>query len=501
MNNASSKRFGGLVLLFAGTPVYAMAAAAATPKQAVSLTTLYGTIALVLLTPLLLALFIALQRLARKTAELSLSEQHLQLLGDNLPDTTIFQLECSGENNFRFRYLSNTLKHSIDIDREQVMSDASSVLDCIYETDIALLNKAYEAAEQELSPADLELRILTRSGELRWLHIKAVPHRERGMMIWDGFVLDISHSKNIETTLAEEKDNLEHLFEAVGDFQIVCDMDGRLLHTNTMAIQRLGYSQTDLLEMSLFELYPENLRSGIFELIALLQQEPSASSSLPLKTRSGGTIPVDMSLVQGKWKHKQAIVGIARDIANRKKTESALRQSQQMLHYIMDTIPISVFWTNHNSVFLGCNKSFFHELRLRHEEDVIGKTPKDFFDEETAALLMESDRQVINTSRPLHNQMHSLAHTDGTLGWREMSKIPLHDEEENAVGVLGVWRDVTEQTRAEERLKHTLEDMERFNQLMRGRERRTLQMKDEVNNLLLELGRPEKYRTTMENRP
>ena len=56
--------------------------------------------------------------------------------------------------------------------------------------------------------------------------------------------------------------------------------------------------------------------------------------------------------------------------------------------------------------------------------------------------------------------------------------------------------DTSEQNKAEERLKRTLEDMERFNQLMRGRERRTLELKDEINDLLLELGRDRKYRTT-----
>ena len=62
--------------------------------------------------------------------------------------------------------------------------------------------------------------------------------------------------------------------------------------------------------------------------------------------------------------------------------------------------------------------------------------------------------------------------------------------------MLGVWRDVTEQNHAKERLKRTLEDMERFNQLMRGRERRTLELKGEINQLLKQLEQPPKYKTT-----
>ena len=42
-------------------------------------------------------------------------------------------------------------------------------------------------------------------------------------------------------------------------------------------------------------------------------------------------------------------------------------------------------------------------------------------------------------------------------------------------------------------------DMERFNQLMRGRERRTLELKAEINELLKRLGQEPKYETTLEN--
>jgi hypothetical protein len=60
---------------------------------------------------------------------------------------------------------------------------------------------------------------------------------------------------------------------------------------------------------------------------------------------------------------------------------------------------------------------------------------------------------------------------------------------------------VSEKNQAEERLKRTLEDMERFNHLMRGRERRTLELKTEINQLLKLLGQVPKYENTMENLP
>lgn len=251
--------------------------------------------------------------------------------------------------------------------------------------------------------------------------------------------------------------------------------------------------------MSLPELYPAQLRSEAYQIIALMQSEPSSTCSLPLQMKSGGTISAEMNLFQGSWKNRKAIFGIARDTTQRRQTEAALHESQQMLQLIMDTIPMSVFWKDIDSAYLGCNKAFTQECGVDHVDEILGKTPTDLFGPEISSVLIAHDQQVISTNQPMFNVLHSHSRADGSLGWRETSKIPLHNEEGQVVGVLDVWRDVTEQNLGEERLKRTLEDMERFNQLMRGRERRTLELKGEVNCLLEELGRQIKYQTTMDN--
>jgi PAS domain S-box-containing protein len=434
----------------------------------------------------------------RKSTALEKSERHIRLMGDNLPNVTIFQLTHSTEKGFVFNYLSKGYERTLGIDRNRVTEDAKLAFDHIYETDIPILQEAQRLAETHLSPVDIEVRVLDLNGNLKWLHISAVPHRDKEDLVWDGFMQDISTSKNIEGALMEEKRNFQNLFETIDDFLLVCDMNGNLLHANPSVERRLAYKNDELKTMSLFELYPEPLRAEVYQVIALMQSEQSTTCGLPLQMKNGVTIPVDMNMFQGTWKNRQAIFAVARDIAGRQQTENALRESQQMLQLIMNTIPMSIFWKDKDSIYLGCNQTFIQECGLNTVADVVGKTPLDLFEPENASELITRDQQVISTNQPLFNVLHSHPHSDGSIGWREFSKIPLHDDEGNAVGVLGVWRDVTEQNRAEERLKRTLEDMERFNQLMRGRERRTLELKSEINELLMELGRQIKYKTTTE---
>ncbi|MCF7817482.1 MAG: PAS domain S-box protein [Kiritimatiellales bacterium] len=456
-------------------------------------------------TVLLLGFLFRLQQmrtmLTTKTIALEKSEQHLRLMGDNLPNVTIFQLVCPPDHAFAFRFLSRGYESALGINRDQVMADAKLAFDHVYEADIPALQEAFRKSVESLAPVHLEIRVLDAVGTLKWLRISAVPHHEKDTLVWDGFMQDASDSKKIEETLVEQKRNLQNLFKTIDDFLLICDMNGKLLHTNPSVERRLGYSIGELRSMSLFELYPETFRAEAYQVVARMQSEQSCSCGFPLKMKNGTAIPIEMNLFQGSWKNKKAIFGVARDIAGRQKTETALRESQQMLQLIMNTIPMSVFWKDKDSVYLGCNKAFIKECGLSKVEDVIGRTPYDLFDNETATSLITRDQQVISTARPLVNVLYSHSRADGSVGWRETSKIPLTDENGRAVGVLGVWRDVTEQKRAEERLKRTLEDMERFNQLMRGRERRTLELKGEINHLLQELDQPIKYRTTTDDQP
>ncbi|MEE9369139.1 MAG: PAS domain S-box protein [Pontiella sp.] len=439
-------------------------------------------------------------KLEQKSDALGKSEQHIRLMGDNLPNVTIFQLTYTRGGVFKFTYLSKGYERALGFDRDWAVADARIVFDHVYEEDVPLLQDAFERGRKTLEPADVEIRMLDVSGKLKWLYVSAVPHVEQNALVWDGFMQDISVSRNMEDALIEENRNFQNLFETIDDLLLVCDMNGKLIHTNPSVKMRLGFTAEDLDDMSIFELYDEDQRAEIYQVIARMQSEQSTTCGLPLHMKRGGIIPVEMNVFQGSWKNKKAIFGVARDIAGRQRVEGALRESQQMLQLIMDTIPMSVFWKDKDSIYLGCNKTFIRECGLERVEDVVGKTPFDLFIPMTAPDVIERDQRVISNNQPLFNLLESHTRTDGSIGWREISKIPLRDDDGRAVGVLGVWRDVTEKNRAEDRLKKTLEDMERFNQLMRGRERRTLELKAEINNLLTSQNKPKKYRTTTDDR-
>jgi PAS domain S-box-containing protein len=74
---------------------------------------------------------------------------------------------------------------------------------------------------------------------------------------------------------------------------------------------------------------------------------------------------------------------------------------------------------------------------------------------------------------------------------------PLLGPEGRVMGTLVIISDITERKQGEEKLKGMLNELERHNRLMSGRESRILELKQEVNGLLSALGRPPAYQSVL----
>jgi len=425
------------------------------------------------------------------------NEHNIRLVGENLPWVTLFQLVYGEDKTLRFTYLSKGYEWVLGLDHDQALMNARNFFKCIHKEDIHLLQEAFRQGKDELATADIKVRVKDASGKYKWLHISAVPYREADEVLWNGFMQDASNAKRTEDALEDETLNFKNLFNTIDDFFLVWNANGKLLHVNPAVEQHLGYTYAELRNMQIQGLYPEDSRKEIIQITANIQPNKSIDYNQTLQTQSGHKIPVKTNIFQGSWKNKKAIFGIYHDISKQHQTEHALHVSQQMLQLVIDSIPMAIFWNDKESVYQGGNSAFIRECGLQNLHELVGKTPNDLFAPEIAMDIINRNQQVIANNQPIFNIHESFPLPDGSSEWLEISKIPLHREKGQTDGVLGIWNNVTDRKRADERLKCTLEDMARFNQLMRGRECRTLELKAEINNLLENQGEPPRYKTTI----
>jgi PAS domain S-box-containing protein len=127
-----------------------------------------------------------------------------------------------------------------------------------------------------------------------------------------------------------------------------------------------------------------------------------------------------------------------------------------MLDAVLDTIPLPIFWKDRDLVFQGCNAAFAAEAK-RSREDIIGRTDMELSPLALAEKFRAEDLQVIESGEAMLDYEHTYTTRSGNQIVESLSKLPLRDRQGRVIGVLGSFRDITEQHRAQVALRSSLE--------------------------------------------
>ncbi len=135
----------------------------------------------------------------------------------------------------------------------------------------------------------------------------------------------ILEQRRTEIELEQSRDELQSLLNNMDDFLLVMDNDGNILHANRTVQERLGYSWDVLMKKKFREIVVGNNNSEVDEISSLPQIEIS------LLAASGERIPVETRITQSRWKGKEKLIAVARDITVRLKAQQKQQESFVLL--------------------------------------------------------------------------------------------------------------------------------------------------------------------------
>ncbi len=233
------------------------------------------------------------------------------------------------------------------------------------------------------------------------------------------------------------------IFEANPDAVFILDSSGMILNANLSAVQRYGYSLEELRQMNAADLAAPDLRNKVLPQIRK-SLEFAEKFEWRHQLKDGSELPVEIFSSPIIYHGESSILSSVRDVSQRKQSEIALRKSKELLQSIVENAPARIFWKDRDSRFLGCNTQFARDAGLTSPNELIGKTDFEMGWKDQAELYRADDKATMESGHPKLAYEEPQTTPDGNTIWLHTSKVPLRDEKNQVIGVLGIYEDISE---------------------------------------------------------
>jgi PAS domain S-box-containing protein len=271
-----------------------------------------------------------------------------------------------------------------------------------------------------------------------------------GMLI---IARDITERKKAEEVLKKERQELDRIIDSSPIIIFYKDKEGKFLRVNSAFAETQNLSKEEFLGKTVFDLYSPKIAQSmtkddleVLELgrpkLGIVEQYESArgmrwvqTDKIPIFNKKGSVI---------------GLVGFAQDITKRKIAEDLLRESENKSRTLLENLPQKIFFKDKNSVYISCNENYARDLKI-HSDEITGKTDYNFYPKTLAEKYRADDKRIMESGKTedieegyIQDEHRVFVHT---------VKTPVKDENDNVIGILGIFWDITESRRLQEQLR------------------------------------------------
>ena len=265
--------------------------------------------------------------------------------------------------------------------------------------------------------------------------------------------MQYSNNHKGRVTAAEEKgtntDSEERyrcLFEQATDLIVIHDMDGAIVNVNDSFCSCIGFTRDELLKMNYRDLIdPEQLKVQPIRMQEL-REGKKIFSERRYMCKDGGFIDIEANV---KKMSNNLVMGVARDVTERKKMERELREAETFFRTISERSLVGIYILQ-DGKFIYVNPKFADIFGYQQGELVNANPIETIVDDEDRERITEHIRARISGELTHVHYEAKGRKKDGTLLYAEVfgSRTVYNDR----VAIIGTLIDITERRIAEERL-------------------------------------------------
>lgn len=313
----------------------------------------------------------------------------------------------------------------------------------------ARLDAAVRRNMETGEPYELDLE-LTGDGPTRWIAARSETKRATNGRIIGlrGTAQDITERKLVERSFLESEERFTAAFHASPDLMAVTRLsDGRILEVNEAYTRLLGYSRKESIGKTTAELdiWVDPVDRATF--IGSLAESGRINDFETRLRRKDGTVLLCIDSARTiEFGGETCVLSVVRDITERKRTENALRASEERYRTLFEQSPAGVYRSTLDGRMLLANDALARLLGYPSVEEILQTAAQDLYvsleDREYFLAQLHEHGAVRNLERELRRR-------DGSRVWVVDSANLVRDDRGGLTEIQGALIDLTERRRLE----------------------------------------------------
>lgn len=258
---------------------------------------------------------------------------------------------------------------------------------------------------------------------------------------WLLTVNDISTRKHTEDALRASEHRLRALVDNEPECVKLMDADGRLLHINQAGLHMIGADKIDdVLGKSVYGLIDPKDRDGYRNLHLAVARGGTGCIQFEIVNLKGARRWLETTVAPFPGEEGRAwILGITRDITERRHAEAALRNSEELLRHVLQTLPVGVWVFDAQQRVLMDNPAgtaLLADARI---------------DASVQQACQRAVAAALTTGAVVHND---IVEYDAPAGRKTIlhSAVPIRDTAGKVLGAVAVKQDISDYRHAQERI-------------------------------------------------
>ncbi len=347
-------------------------------------------------------------------------------------------------------YVNKRFTGITGIPKEQALGEG--VCGLIYTEDKEKFSSDWSACTQNGTRMNHEYRFMKPDGTTAWVLFQAGPEKNvKGNIT--GYIATITDLTRIKT--AEMFQRTQFAFEHSPDDIYFTNRKGEVVYANISAKESFGIKTENNTDgKTVFSINPDIDPERWEEIWKIIVKDDFFKFESLHRFEDGSLHPVEISQYHFTYNGEEYSCSIARDITDRKKIETALKESEEKYRILAEASLDPIFIIDLEDTVLYANKRAA-ELLNSTPEKIIGRSRKDLFKTDVAESQINSLRMVAETGEPL--LIETKTRYNENYFWQDHSLIPLKDETGKVYAILGLSHDITDRKNAEEALKESEE--------------------------------------------